>query len=240
MSGRRFAFIAGSGMDPLASAMLVGRETRFDEIDGVGACGVEGHVGRILEGTIDTVNCTLVIGRRHVYEGDRRAVDRLVEWVASRGVTDLVMTSAGGGLHVGLERGDIVVARDIVDFQNSRPPSRGVLRIDAEVAARIEVAATRARAKWQRGTIVCGVGPAYETHAEVRVFQAWGDVATMSAAPELRAASRFGLRAAAIALVTNPCTGVSRSRPNHLEVLDVGRRACVGLVELIRQLIVLQ
>jgi 5'-methylthioadenosine phosphorylase len=84
---------------------------------------------------------------------------------------------------------------------------------------------------------VCGIGPAYETSAEVRVFQQWGDAATMSAAPELVAASRVGLRAAAIAVVTNPCTGVASAKPNHAEVLEAGRRMATGLAGLVSQLV---
>ncbi len=244
---KRFAFIAGSGMDPVARAMSVARETRFDEIAGVGACGVEGHTGRVLEGTVGGRACVLVMGRRHVYEGDPGAVAHLVEFLAAGGVTDLVMASAAGALHRRLGAGDLVIARDIIDFQNrellarrgsarsATPP--GVLRIDRALAAALERAATAARVMWQRGTIVCGVGPAYETSAEVRAFQEWGDVATMSSAPELVAADRLGLRAAALALVTNPCTGVASSRPNHGEVLEAGRRAAGSIASVIAQMV---
>ena len=249
MSARRFALIAGSGMDPVAHAVTVRREIRFDEIAGVGACGVEGHTGRVLEGTVGGRACTLVMGRRHVYEGDPAAVAHLVEWLAESGVTDLVMASAAGALHRRLDAGDLVVARDVIDLQNREHLVRAAgsasagnvnaerLRIHGGLAGDIERAATAARLSWQRGTIVCGVGPAYETPAEVRALQDWGDVATMSSAPELAAASRLGIRVAAVALVTNPCTGVASSRPSHQEVLEVGRRMAVGLVSVFEQLI---
>lgn len=249
MSARRFAFIAGSGMDPVASAMTTQREIRFDEIAGVGACGVEGHTGRVLEGTIGGRACTLVMGRRHVYEGDPAAVAHLVEWLVASGVTDLVMASAAGALHRRLGAGDLVVARDVIDLQNREhlvrvAGSASAGNVNAErlgihrgLAGEVERAATAARVSWQRGTIVCGVGPAYETKAEVRMLQDWGDVATMSSAPELASASRLGIRAAAVALVTNPCTGVASARPNHQEVLEVGRRMAVGLVSVFEQLI---
>jgi hypothetical protein len=125
VTARRFAFIAGSGMDSLARAMSVQREVRFDDID-VGACGVEGHSGRILEGAIEGRPCTLVMGRRHVYEGDPGAVARLIEWLAESGVTDLVMASAVGALHRRLGPGDWVVVRDVIDVQNRERIARGV------------------------------------------------------------------------------------------------------------------
>lgn len=236
-------------MDSLAQAMSIAREVRFDDIEGVGACGVEGHAGRVLEGTVEGRPCTLVMGRRHVYEGDPSAVVRLIEWLSESGVTDLVMASAVGALHRQLGPGDLVVVRDVIDMQNrdrlarwhpGAPVTVGErLSIDRGLRAAIERAATAARVPWQRGTMVCGVGPAYETESEVGVFQRWGgDVATMSSAPELAAAGRLGIRAAAVALVTNPCTGVAAARPHHDEVLRAGARAAPGLVAVIRQLIV--
>jgi purine-nucleoside phosphorylase len=132
----------------------------------------------------------------------------------------------------------------IPDVSREDQERRGTLastrapHIDRSLSAAIERAATAARVSWQRGTMVCGVGPAYETESEVRALQRWGDVATMSAAPELAAAGRLGVRAAAVALVTNPCTGVAAARPNHSEVLAAGARAAGGLGAVIAQLVV--
>jgi purine nucleoside phosphorylase len=249
---RHFAFIAGSGMEAVARVVKPRRTVRFDEIEGVGACGVVGHAGRVLTGYLSEAvagasnrrECTLVMGRRHAYEGDPAAPARLVEWLAHAGVTDLVIASAAGSLNRRLVPGDIVIARDVIDVQNRRDSEtrRGAqssqLRIDRALASAIESAATHVGVAWQRGTILCGIGPAYETTAEVLAFQFWGgDVATMSGAPELAAASRLGIRAAAIALVTNPCTGIAAAKPNHAEVLAAGEKASGRLVAVIRQLV---
>ena len=45
---------------------------------------------------------------------------------------------------------------------------------------------------------------------------------------------------AAIALITNPCTGVSNARPNHLEVLEAGRKAAAGLAAIVMQLVAME
>jgi purine nucleoside phosphorylase len=245
-------------MGSLAGVIHAARVTRFDEIEGVGACGVGGHAGEVREGKVGPRDGVVVLGRRHVYEGAADSVLRLVAWLAGRGVTDLVVTSAAGALHRGLVAGELVVVRDLCDRQN-RPslirveagraggpvtPERASVanartRLDRNLTASLERAATCARVAWQRGTLVCGAGPAYETLAEVRAYQeSHGDVATMSGAPEIAAANRVGMRAAALAVVTNPCTGVAAAVPNHREVLEVGARAAGHVAEVIMQLFV--
>ncbi len=245
---RLLAVIAGSGLGRVADRMAARRAVPFADIPGVGACTVAGHAGEVREGTIAGHECRLVLGRRHGYEGEAAAVHHLVAWLVGRGVTDLLVTSAAGALRRSLEPGDIVVVHDILDRQNLRAlsqrggemtgPARRLL-IDALLTAAVERAALRAGVGVQRGSVVCGIGPAYETRAEVGALQvAEGDAATMSAAPEIAAASAAGLRVAAIALITNPCTGIASAAPNHDEVLRTGERASGKLADIIGQLIV--
>ncbi|HEU4929976.1 MAG TPA: hypothetical protein VFU38_09100, partial [Candidatus Krumholzibacteria bacterium] len=89
-------------MNAVREAMTVRAEFPFSSIENVGACAVEGHAGCVIEGTIGGRECTLVMGRRHVYEGEAAAVEALVAWLARRGITDLVVASAAGALHRGL------------------------------------------------------------------------------------------------------------------------------------------
>jgi purine-nucleoside phosphorylase len=249
---RLLAVIAGSGLGRVADRMTARRSVGFADIPGVGACTVAGHAGEVREGTIGGRECRLVLGRRHGYEGEATAVRHLVTWLAGQGVTDLLVTSAAGALRRSLDPGDIVVVHDILDRQNlrgvradasgaaRRPDPRHTRRlgVDASLTAAVERAALRARVGVQRGSVVCGIGPAYETSAEVGALQmADGDAATMSAAPEIAAAAAAGLRVAAIALITNPCTGIASAAPNHDEVLRTGERASGKLAEIIGQLV---
>lgn len=242
----KLAVIAGSGMGALADEVTVERRVPFSAIDGVGACTVAGHAGEVREGTLDGRPCVWVLGRRHGYEGQSAAMLTLVDWLASRGVTHLLVTSAAGALRGSLSPGEIVVARDLIDRQNrgwSRAPRadrpEAGLALDPGLVAALERAATRAGVAWHRGTLVCGSGPAYETAAEVSYLQeSAGDVATMSAAPEVIAANRIGLPVAIAALVTNPGTGIGRSALSHAEVLDIGQRSAGQVGAIVRQLIV--
>jgi len=240
VSARRLAVIAGSGMAPLAEIMASPAVTPFADIEGVGECTVDGHAGEVREGSVGGRACLLVLGRRHGYEGAFGAVDALVAHLAARGATDLLVTSAAGALTTTLHPGDLMVFHDLVDRQN-RPGFAGPVarpRLDADLTAAVERAARAAGVALHRGTGVCGLGPAYETVAEVGSLQlASGDVATMSGAPEIAAATGRGLRVAAVALVTNPCTGVASATPSHAEVLRVGREASAGLARLMLQLL---
>lgn len=64
-----------------------------------------------------------------------------------------------------------------------------------------------------------------------------GIVATMSGAPEVTHANTIGLPAAAVAVVTNPCTGINASIPAHTEVLAASGRATHGLARVLRQFV---
>ena len=249
MSARRLAVIAGSGMGPLCAIMQTRATTPFAEIDGVGACGVDGHAGEVRAGAVSGRESLLVLGRRHGYEGGFAAVERLVAFLSGRGATDLLVTSAAGALWPTLHPGDLVLVSDLLDRQNRRARCRGEDTIDtrsnragagdATLAALVERSARAAGVRLHRGVAVSCLGPAYETAAEVAALQVAGaDVATMSGAPEVEAAARHGLRAAAVALVTNPATGIAASVPNHAEVLRVGTETCGGLARLIQQLVI--
>ena len=237
------AVIAGSGLAGLASVLQIEQTIPFEKIPGVNKAMVAGHAGEVLAGTIDGHACQLVLGRRHFYEGEPRAIARLIDFVAERGATSLLVTSAAGGLRRELRAGELVVIHDFVDLQNRRPLatgsalSRGIL-IDARLTRLFEEGATRASVPWHRGMSACTSGPTYESPMDVEFLQYTGGiVATMSGAPEVTHANAIGLPAAAVAVVTNPCTGIDASIPDHAEVLAASGRAAHGLARVLRQFV---
>jgi purine-nucleoside phosphorylase len=253
---RVLAVIAGSGMGSVVDGFDVRRNVPFDEIDGVGACTVPGHAGRVSmceAGEPGGVDVLFVLGRRHLYEGEPDAVRKLMFWVREQGVGDLLVTSAAGSLSPQLSPGQLVAIRDVVDLQNrdrfsTKVPSGGSprpassLRVHEGFTLEVERAALAAGVAMQRGALACLSGPTYETPAEVEYAQRTGsDVVTMSAAPEIVAANESGMRVAALAAVTNFATGVGAgiggTAVDHAGVLTsaapMGRR----LAQIVRQLI---
>jgi purine-nucleoside phosphorylase len=243
------AIVAGSGLSGLASILQVHETIPFEKIPGVGSATVTGHAGQLLRGTVDGCACQLMLGRRHFYEGEHRAIARLIDFVAEAGATSLLVTSAAGGLRRDLCAGDLVVIHDFVDLQNRDSRARGNeyrahpatargIRIDAVLTRAFEHAATAACVPWQRGISSCTSGPTYESPMDVEFLQYTGAmVATMSGAPEVTHANRIGLPAAAVAVVTNPCTGIDSSVPDHETVLAASAGATMGLARVLRQFI---
>lgn len=244
------AVIAGSGLAGLASLLYVEETIPFERIPGVGAAGVAGHAGQLLCGSIEDRACQLMLGRRHFYEGDAKPIESLIDFVVSRGATSLLVTSAAGGLRRELGAGELVVVHDFIDLQNRRvtvatndyrarlTPSRGI-KVDARLTRLFENAATTAQVPWHRGVSACASGPTYESPMDVEFLQYLdGMVATMSGAPEVTHANAVGLPAAAVAVVTNPCTGIDASVPVHTEVLAASGRATQGLARVLRQFVV--
>lgn len=239
------AVIAGSGLAGIASILDVTETIPFEQIPGVNKTTVAGHAGQLLQGTVDGRACQLVLGRRHFYEGEHDAMTRLIDFVAEAGATSLLVTSAAGGLRREMCPGDLVVIHDFIDLQNRRVPvsqeraacSRGI-KLDARLTRKFEEAARRARLPCHRGSSSCTSGPTYESPMDVEFLQYLeATVATMSGAPEVTHANAIGLPAAAVAVVTNPCTGINASIPAHDEVLAASGRAAHGLARVLRQFI---
>ncbi len=258
------AIVAGSGMTALGDRFPCRQAVRFDQIEGVGACAVDGHAGEVRF----CAGLLLVLGRRHVYEDGGRGAEALVRYLASRGVRELISLSTAGGLHGGLPAGSIVLARGLLDLQyrgriaprGAAPPTAeplagagrtqgpaGVGRAAAirpalsrPLSARLERAALSCGVPLTRGTVACLAGPTYESPAEIRALQAMGaDVATMSSAPELFYAAGYGLELAVIAVVTNNAAagGVHAGQTDHRRVLAVATATCGALGDILEKLL---
>ena len=67
-----------------------------------------------------------------------------------------------------------------------------------------------------QATYVCVEGPRFETHAEIRMFQALGgDLVGMTGVPEVTLARELGQCYASVAIVTNAAAGLSAETLSH-------------------------
>lgn len=134
------------------------------------------------------------------------------------GCQHILATTAVGSLRQEIERGDLVVLDQFIDFTRHRSVTfhdyfepeaalhtpmadpfderlRGLL---------IEACRKCAVAHHERGTVVTIEGPRFSTRAESNMFRLWGaDVINMSIAPEAILANEAGVPYAAIAMSTD-------------------------------------
>lgn len=248
---QQIAFVLGSGLAEACSGFSVDERVSFADIAGVGPGRVEGHVGEVRWCRANGRRCAFSVGRKHYYEGDAAAIDRLMSFLAAGGTTHVVLTCAAGSLDASCAPGDLVLVRSILDLQfrtSGEPPigRRSAPRplpgermpMDLSLSKRLQRAAQAARVLLRQGALASCHGPSYETPAEIRWLQDAGlSLVAMSGAPEAVAAARLGMQVAMIAVVTNWAAGLTATRLRHREVLEEAAGAARKVRDVASQLI---
>jgi purine-nucleoside phosphorylase len=204
---------------------------------------VHGHAGRLALGRWQGVPVAALSGRSHRYEG--YPLDRVtfaVRVMHALGARTLLFTNAVGAMNPEFRPGDLMLATGHINFIGKRGLfTRGELaerRAGRPVAgsysprlrAALLEAATRAGVRLQRGVLMGGLGPSYETAAEVRMASSLGaDVACMSTVHEATLAAQLGAETASISCITNRATGLSAGPLAHDEVTQVADRVATSL-----------
>jgi purine-nucleoside phosphorylase len=209
---------------------------------------VQGHAGRIALGRWRGVPLVALAGRSHRYEG--HTLDRVtfaVRVMVALGARSLVFTNAVGALNPDYRPAELMLATGHVNFIGKR----GLLT-DAELRARgvgrpvascysprlggaLDEAAARAGVALHHGVLMGGLGPSYETAAEVRMGTKLGaDVACMSTVHEVTLAAELGCEAASLSCITNKATGLAAGPLTHhevTEVADIGARSIERILD---------
>jgi purine nucleoside phosphorylase len=94
---------------------------------------------------------------------------------------------------------------------------------DVALIKLLKQAASKAKARFNKGVYLAVSGPSYETPAEIRAFAKLGaDAVGMSTVPEAIVARQCGLRVAGLSCITNLAAGRSKQKLSHAEVLATG------------------
>lgn len=149
------------------------------------------------------------------------------------GVDIVFATAAVGSLNADMAPGSFVIVDQFLDFTKNRPSTLwngdgGVLHIDMtnpycpEIRNTfIEICKRRKIRHSAQGTYVCTEGPRFENKAEINMYKILGgDVVGMTNYPEVVLAREANLCYAAVAMVTNYATGISKTPLTHKEVMD--------------------
>ncbi len=218
----RAAVVLGSGLGGAIAEWEAECEIPYENIPHFPRSTAPGHRGRLILGRVGGMPVAAMQGRCHLYEGYSGAeVVFPVRVMKLLGVRVLVATAAVGCLNDLWAPGDLVLVSDHINLQGASPlagPNLDALGprfpdmsapYDAQLQERAMASAAGAGIRLWRGVYAAMAGPQLETRAEHRMLRTMGaDVVGMSTVPEVTAAHHMGLRALALAVVTNTCLPV--------------------------------
>jgi inosine/guanosine/xanthosine phosphorylase family protein len=241
------AVVLGSGLGVLMDAWRPRVLAESDCIPGYPRSTVPGHGGRVAVVGWEQHAVLVFQGRVHFYEGYGRAeVTFAVHLAAALGAQWMLLTNASGSVDPLLTPGTILVIEDHFHLFMGRHAARGAAPGPSLRGSPYSEKRTREAfgilgqegLHTVRGVLFGGLGPTYETAAEVEMIRRLGaDVGCMSTVIEAEEAARLGLEVAAVSLVTNLCTGLSARPLDHGEVVALGERVGPDLARGIDRLV---
>ncbi len=207
----RIGIIGGSGLDDpniLSGAERIAVQTPY------GPPSSELTVGRIKD--IDVILLARH-GLRHQFSPGQVNYRANIQALKDQGVTHILATSACGSLREEIQRGDLVIVDQFIDFTRRRAHTffesfadgthHTALAEPFDAGLRGLLLATARRLGYRvhdRGTVVTIEGPRFSTRAESRMFRLWGgDVINMSLATEAALAAEAQIAYAAVAMSTD-------------------------------------
>jgi xanthosine phosphorylase len=239
--------ILGSGLGAVADAVQDPRVIAYGDLPGFPRPTVQGHAGRVLQGTVAGVPVAFLEGRAHLYEGG--PIDELrapVRWLKAAGAEILIQTNAAGSLRPEVGPGALMAITDHINLTGTnvligpnddrigpRFPSMGNA-YDRALLAELRAAAREQGIPLAEGVYTGWSGPAFETAAEIRAIRILGgDAVGMSTVHETTVARHCGLRVAAISAITNLAEGMGEVPLSHEQTLADAARAAEDLVRLL-------
>jgi len=247
----RLAIVLGSGLGGVADAVGDPLAIPYDELPDFPVGGVAGHHGRLVLGTLGPTPVAVMQGRAHLYEGfDPRALAVPPRTMKALGVETLVLTNAAGSLRADIGPGRLVALSDHINLMGLNPlvgPNDDTvgprfvgmdLAYDPALRTALHAAAAALGVALDEGVYAAVTGPSFETPAEIRMTQILGgDLVGMSTVPEVILARYYGLRVAAISVVTNLAAGIEGASPSHQETKDTAAEASEKFKRLIRSFV---
>ncbi len=227
----KIGIIGGSGLDNPD----ILKEAKEREVDT--------HYGKpsssLKEGKINGVEVAVIArhGREHTIPPTQVNFRANIRALQDAGCTHILATTACGSLKEEIQRGDLVILDQFIDFTRHRAitfhesfeahnPRHQPMAEPFDKGLRekaIDMCTELSLKYHEKGTVITIEGPRFSTKAESRMFRAWGaDVINMSIAPEATLANEAGIPYAAIAMSTDyDCWKENETAVTWEEVLKV-------------------
>ncbi len=206
-------------------------------------------------GKIHDVDVVLIArhGREHTIPPTQVNYRANIQALKDQGCSHILSTTACGSLREEIERGDLVILDQFIDFTRLRkisffeefvpgdmkhtpmadPYSEELRKILIETAKELNL-------KYhETGTVVTIEGPRFSTRAESHMFRIWGaDVINMSIAPETILANEANIPYAAIAMSTDyDCWKEDEAPVTWEEILDIFGKNVNNVIALLTDVI---
>ena len=174
----------------------------------------------LLEGAIGGVPIVILArhGREHTLPPSQVNYRANVQALKDVGCSCILATTAVGSLRQEIERGDLIILDQFIDFTKQRrmtyheafaphQPLHAPMAepFDARLREILHAEAVKLGLRCHRtGTVITIEGPRFSTRAESRMYRIWGaDVVNMSVSTEAALANEIGLPYAAVAMSTD-------------------------------------
>jgi 5'-methylthioadenosine phosphorylase len=171
-------------------------------------------------GNIDGIEVVLLArhGTKHTISPSGVNYKANIHALKEAGITHIIATTAVGSLRKEIERGDLVILDQFIDFTRHRKITfydsfeEGNAKhtpmadpFNENLRKSLIVAGKELSLKiHEKGTVVTIEGPRFSTRAESNMFRLWGaDVINMSIAPECILANEIGIPYVAVAMSTD-------------------------------------
>jgi purine-nucleoside phosphorylase len=248
----RVGLILGSGLNPLAQKIDAADVIPYEAVPHFPQPTVEGHVGRLILGQLESTPLIVMQGRVHFYEGyPIQQVVFPVRVMQVMGIETLIVTNAAGGLNPAFQAGDLMLITDhlnLIGMTGNNPlfgpndPTLGPRFPDMSQAytpklRRIALqVAQEKNLPLQQGIYAGLAGPSFETPADIRFLRIIGaDAVGMSTVPEVTVACHGGIQVLGVSGISNVALAetVPGQEASHEEVLAAGQQIVPRLSTLV-------
>jgi len=243
--------ILGTGLGDLADSVEDSVVIPTGQLPRWPVSTVQGHMGRLVIGTLEGVKVLVLQGRTHFYEGYSMGEITLPVRVMQRlGCDKLIVTNAAGAINPDYVPGDLMLIKDhinIIGMGGANPlngPNLDEFGVrfpdmsqpyDKELLKLARETCDEAKMLVREGVYVSLAGPSFETPADLRFLHAIGsDAVGMSTVPEVIVARHGGVRVLGISGISNKANLDGSTITTHEEVLEAGQILVPKLTTLIR------
>ena len=250
----RVGIILGSGLSDLAASVENAVTVPYHDLPLWPISTVEGHVGQLVIGELESQPVLVMQGRVHFYEGYTMGQVTLPVRVMQRlGIEIMIVTNAAGGVNPDFVPGDVMLITDNLNLMGMsglnplmgpnldelgpRFPDMSQV-YDKELGTLVREFAAKEGMTLREG-VYCGLsGPSFESPADLRFLRLAGaDAVGMSTVPEVIVANHGGLRSLGLSGISNKANLDGSTVTTHQEVIEAGKMITPKIEAIIRSVL---